>query len=345
MAVEKRITIYTIAERLGISSTTVYRALNNKPRISEETKDAVFRVAEELGFKSNILAKGLARKPLRFAVIIMTGFSEFQNYILRGIKQTEKELYDFNVKVDYYIYEDEVFTEKAKRFRKSAFKKISEGGYNGVLSSTGEGDDFKPLAEKQIPVALIINEIDNSSRKFCIQHDSYTAGRMAGELLFWKLGKNAKVAVASGMKGFSVHETKVRGFQEQTKKTPLDIREVCYNRDSHEAAYRQTKEMIKKQPSIKGIYINSFNYSGVIEAVTDLGLAGKISIITSDISGKIKEYLAEGTVAATIFQNQYQQGQLGLRYLYRYVAENVVPEDMMAIKPEAVFISNINFYE
>gem|GEM_PF-4760844 len=51
---EKRVTIYSIAEKLDISSMTVYRALSNKCRIS--------------------------------AVIIITGFPGFLNYILRNFK-------------------------------------------------------------------------------------------------------------------------------------------------------------------------------------------------------------------------------------------------------------------
>jgi len=41
--------IRTIAEQLGISSSTVSRALNNNPRISRETRTKVLRLARELG--------------------------------------------------------------------------------------------------------------------------------------------------------------------------------------------------------------------------------------------------------------------------------------------------------
>ena len=342
---KKRVTIYTITEKLGISATTVYRALNNKPQISERTKNAVLSAAEELGFKPNTLAKGLARKSLHLAVVIMTGFPEFQNYILRGIKQTEEELYDFNVHVDYYIYEDEVGTEEALRFRNEAFRKIALSGYNAVLSSSGTAEEFALLQEKNIPAALIINEIPGSCRKFCVQHDSYTAGRMAAELLYWKLGKDAVVAVASGIPELAVHQIKEKGFVDQLAFTPLNLRKICYNQDSHEVAYRQTKVLLEENPDIKGMYINSFNSPGVIEAVRDAGLDGKICIIASDISAELKDCLAKGVVMATIFQNQYRQGQLGLRYLYRAITENAEPEEMIIIKPEAVFNSNMHLYE
>jgi LacI family transcriptional regulator len=218
-------------------------------------------------------------------------------------------------------------------------------GYDAVLSSSGTAEEFALLKEKNIPVALFIAEIPGSYRKFCVQHDGHTAGRMAAELLHRELGKDTVVAIASGLPGLAVHEVKERGFIEQLALTPLDLRKVYYNLDIRELACSQTKALLKENPDIKGIYINSFNSPGVIEAVRDMGLDGKICIIASDISAQIKDCLAKGVVTATIFQNQYRQGQLALRYLYRAIAENAAPDEMTIIKPEAVFNSNIHFYE
>ena len=46
---EKRTTIYDIAERLGISTATVNRALTGKPRVKEETRALVLKTAAEAG--------------------------------------------------------------------------------------------------------------------------------------------------------------------------------------------------------------------------------------------------------------------------------------------------------
>lgn len=61
--------IRSIAERLGISSSTVSRALNNHPRISRETRVEVLRVARELGRPAKKAAQKtilLILPPLRF---------------------------------------------------------------------------------------------------------------------------------------------------------------------------------------------------------------------------------------------------------------------------------------
>ena len=49
---KKQPTIYDIAAHLGVSTGTVNRALNNKGRISEDTRKRVLAAAEELGYKA-----------------------------------------------------------------------------------------------------------------------------------------------------------------------------------------------------------------------------------------------------------------------------------------------------
>lgn len=139
----KKVTIYTIAEKLGISATTVYRALNNKSRISDETKNKVLRMANTLGFKPNKLAQSLARNPIHLAVIIQTGVSSFQKSLIQGIRKTEEELENFNVTVDYFIYEGLMKTVKANNFIINAFETIVAKKYDGILTTTGKPESFE----------------------------------------------------------------------------------------------------------------------------------------------------------------------------------------------------------
>ena len=59
---KKRVTIKDIAKTLGVSHTTVSRALsrNKSHMVSEETRRRVEQVAEEFSYRPNLLAKGFA---------------------------------------------------------------------------------------------------------------------------------------------------------------------------------------------------------------------------------------------------------------------------------------------
>ena len=55
---KKDITIADVAEALGVSKTTVSRAISGKGRIGKETRKRVLEYIEEHDYKPNAIAKG-----------------------------------------------------------------------------------------------------------------------------------------------------------------------------------------------------------------------------------------------------------------------------------------------
>ena len=70
---EKKLTIADVAEYLGVSKTTVSRAISGKGRVSEETKKRVREYIDQMDYKPNVIAKGLAQsKTFNIAVVLPT---------------------------------------------------------------------------------------------------------------------------------------------------------------------------------------------------------------------------------------------------------------------------------
>ncbi len=61
MTDDKNLTIGDIAEELGVSKTTVSRAISGKGRIGEKTREKVLRYIKEHDYRPNVIAKGLAQ--------------------------------------------------------------------------------------------------------------------------------------------------------------------------------------------------------------------------------------------------------------------------------------------
>ena len=344
---KERITIYTIAEKLNISATTVYRALNNKPRISEVTKQKVIKLAEELGFKPNALAKTLHRKRIRIAVLVSSGFSDFNRFIINGVQETEKELHDYRVTIDYYSCSDKNRHRKIEDIKeyREILDKISSLNYDGVLVDGYEDEKaFKRLEEKNIPIALVVTDLISVKRQFCVQYDGYSAGRIAAELLFWKAGKNSKVALANGFSDILLHKQIEKGFLEYAERLSLNVVTVLYNKDNNEIAYKHTNKLLEEHPDLKGIYVCTFASSGVVRSVVKNGKAGHICLVTTDISDEIRKYLENGTISASIFQDQFRQGRYALRYLYNYITSNQKLDDVVYIYPQIILKSNMALY-
>ena len=66
-----RVTIKDVAERVGVTPTTVSRVLNNRGYISDKTKKAVYKAMEELHYQPNEVARSLTKKDTNCIGIIL----------------------------------------------------------------------------------------------------------------------------------------------------------------------------------------------------------------------------------------------------------------------------------
>lgn len=84
-----QVTILDIAKKLGISKSTVSRALTNNPNISRNTKSLILETAREMDYHPNMLALGLIKnKTNTLGVVIPDIQKPFFAAIVSGIQHT-----------------------------------------------------------------------------------------------------------------------------------------------------------------------------------------------------------------------------------------------------------------
>lgn len=82
MEKDKIYTIDDIARELGVSKTTVSRAISGKGRISKETRERVFAFIEEHDYRPNVVARACAEQNIQSGAcapggLFSDGFSVF----------------------------------------------------------------------------------------------------------------------------------------------------------------------------------------------------------------------------------------------------------------------------
>lgn len=83
----KRITIYDIADKLGISASYVSRALNNRPLVNQKIIDAVKQEAKRLNYKHNSHAANLRQGSSRTIGVIVPHINQsFFSEAIAGIE-------------------------------------------------------------------------------------------------------------------------------------------------------------------------------------------------------------------------------------------------------------------
>lgn len=210
MEQEKIYTIDDVARELGVSTTTVSRALSGKGRISEQTRAKVRAFVEEHNYAPNVIARSLANhKTYNIGLVIPKNFSihemDFFTKCMEGICEMASE-YGYDILV---LMEDGNDTAQISRL-------ISNRKVDGIILSRAYAgsavQDY--LVEKKVPCVVIgpsdhpeISSVDNENRE---------AGcELTGFLLMKGL---QKLALIGGGSTYLVTEDRKRGFLDAHEK-------------------------------------------------------------------------------------------------------------------------------
>jgi LacI family transcriptional regulator len=342
----KKITIYDISKKLGVSTATINRALSGKPRISAETRKLVLETAESMGYKPNMAATSLARKAIKIGFILTRHALKFNVEVVNGAKKACDELSDFNVLGDFQIVNDDDSYTRLGILNK--MREMGNTGYDGIILAPtndlrGYAEVIQELRDKNIFVATVVSDIPNSKRLFSVRNNGRVSGKIAGKLLSM-LAKGKPVAIFTGSRDSEIHKENIDGFLEELSKNSMELIAIFDNLDDPEIAYHATEKLLKEFPDIGGIYIGTSNSTSVCRKIVELNLSDQIKIVASDIFPELNDYLRHGVIHATIFQQPYQQGRLAFEKMYEYIAESKRFEEIILLKPQIVLDSNLELF-
>jgi LacI family transcriptional regulator len=100
-----KITMKKIAQESGVSITTVHRALNDRPRVSEATKRSILELARKYDYQPDVLAQSLVKKRTRSVGVVFGNFSFpiWVDLLDRIVESLKVNSYDFLLGTWKYI--------------------------------------------------------------------------------------------------------------------------------------------------------------------------------------------------------------------------------------------------
>lgn len=339
-----KVTIYDIAKKLGVSVGTVNRAMHDKPKVSRETRELVLKTAEEMGFKINKVARSLSRKTIKIAFIFEASAHIYADEVAKGVRFALNELEDYKVTGDIFITRNSLQL-KRQELEDKINQYIGEQ-YDGIIISALPTTLTAAAEEKlrKYPGWITVStDLPHLPRLFSVRPNGRVVGKMAAELLGWLVG-NKPVAIFTGNKEVQIHKETIDGFMEQNKDGMLDVIGIYENQDDPEIAYYAAGKLLKDCPGIGGIYVNSSNSETVCKKLKELGLDRKIKLVTTDIFPELKDYIVDGTVQVSIFQDPFAQGRQAVKCLYRHISGEERCDGDILIKPQVIMKSNLELF-
>lgn len=186
----ENVTIKSIADELGISFSTVSKALNNSSLVKEETRDLVLKKAEEMCYAPNMLARGLRNKTTKTIGVI---FNDIENPVLTYIF---KVLSIYMGKYGYTILIcDSQFDLKIERANIiSVLSRMPD--FVIISPTTASSDNLKLLSDMMDRVIILGNKISEIKSNY-VNVDYSHGGYVSAMELIAKGHKNNLIITES----------------------------------------------------------------------------------------------------------------------------------------------------
>lgn len=215
---QKKTTIHEIAKALNTTASTVSRALNNNPRISEETRKKVLEMADKLGYEPNVMASSLRKGSSRIIGIIVPYADRiFFSSIIRGIEEEVKKS-GFNVIIcqSYEKLENEIEDVNALLAAQVAGIIIS------ISKETSTYEHLERVLQRNKPLVLFDRTTDAINTS-CVAIDDFR-GAYDSVVHLIRNGYR-EIAFFSGSKTVSIFRERFRGYKAALEDHTLPVRE------------------------------------------------------------------------------------------------------------------------
>jgi DNA-binding LacI/PurR family transcriptional regulator len=215
---KKKVTIIDLARKLNMAKSTVSRALNDHPRISEETKRAVRELAQKLEFLPNTMAVGLSKQKSFIIGVIVPGIvNHFFASVIDGIEDVAyQEGYKVIICKSDESYEREVINTSA----------LASQRVDGLLVSlsmnTKNTDHLASARKKGIPVVLF-DRVSHDLKVSKVYTDDVAGAFEAVDFLIRSGYK--RIAHLAGPSGLLITQSRMKGYTKALKKHQLSMPE------------------------------------------------------------------------------------------------------------------------
>lgn len=281
----------------------------------------------------------------REVVLIAEGPGEFWGTVRMGAEAAAKEL---GVKLTITAPEQE--SDAGRQIE--LVNEYLAYGVEGIVIAAGDYEKLAEAAAKAdrmgVPVVAIESEIDSPKVRSFIGIDNYEAGRQAAR----------KMAELSGGKGRFL----ILGYQEESRNVEereRGVRDEWASGDGGmeaaetvscglrltSCAVALKERLVKADARVDGIV--ALEARAAVDAaatIRDMGLAGQVRLIGFDNSPEELEWLQEGVIQATVIQNPFSIGYLGVKTVLaamnRETVEKRIDTGTKVVDAESMFWSD-----
>lgn len=324
-----QITIKDIAKELGISSSTVSKALKGHRDISSSTKQAVRNLADSWNYKPDQIAlslkSGLSKT---IGVIVPEVAHYFFSTVISGI---EDLAYDSGYIV-MFCQSSELYTREVKAVETLLSRRV-DGILVSVSKETENFDHFRKIQDGGIPLVFFDRNCEGIDTDKVVVDDETGAFDAVRHLI--SIGcKN--IVHLSGPPNLSIGKNRKDGYLRALKEHNIPVDENNIIRcDSREDAAMVVPELLRRSDKPDGIFaVNDLTAAAALKIIKDTGYNVPSDIaVVGFTSGLISEITSP--TLTSVEQHGYLLGKEAVRLLIdRLEKKHDNPNQTIIIKTE-----------
>jgi DNA-binding LacI/PurR family transcriptional regulator len=268
----RRVTIREIAEQAGVSKGAVSYALNDKPGISDATRERILTIAEELGWYPNHAARSLSAARAGACGLVIARPARtlaLEPFFMEFIAGVESELSSSSTALTIQLVEN-ISSEIEVHRRWWAEHRV-----DGVLVVDLRSEDprIDELALRGLPAVVVGGPVEGGTLP-SVWHDEASSVEEVVRYL-GALG-HVRIARVAGVAGFAHTAWRTEAFDRAVKE--LAVTSIVMSTDySPESGARATRQLLSDPNPPTAIV-----YDSDVLAVTGLGVAQQMGFSVPD---------------------------------------------------------------
>jgi ribose transport system substrate-binding protein len=277
--------------------------------------------------------KGSAGRPLRIAFVPKGTTHEFWRTMHAGAVKAQRDLLAKGVHVE--LTWKGPLREDDREQQVQVVESFASQGVDGIiLAPLDEKALVRPVEEAKslgVPTVIVDSALASDQIASFVATDNVKGGAMAADALGQLMGGKGKVLLLRYQEGSASTTMREEGFLAQLRKAwpGLDLLPT----DQHagatvDTAKRASENLLNRYGAdIQGVFVvNETSTGGMLLALQDAGLAGKVKVVGFDGTPAFVEAMRAGQLHAFVLQDPMRMAGLAVETMVDHLLGKPVPK-------------------
>lgn len=298
-----RPTIADVAKAAGVSISTVDRVLNARSPVRRVTADQVLEAAESIGFYASGLIRQRMGRDLpeyKFGFLLQQSGRPLYEQLAKFITESASDCEFANIEAQIEFHNDLSPQNVAQHMLELGAQ------VDGLAVVAAEHpritEAINSLNQSKIHTVSLISELSASCGVGYVGLDNHKAGRTAAWAFHHLCSQQGKIATLIGSHRYRSQEQNEMGFRSyfREKNLGFELLEPMISFENMQTAEELTRELIRKNPDLIGLFVSGGGISGVLTAIRDLDIGDQFVTICYELTDVTRAALLDGALDLVI---------------------------------------------